>query len=425
MAYREITALLGGWPGFELVDVQREEPTPERPTARIVLTLQPLPGHPKTCSRCGQAVTAVHDVTPRDVRDLPILDAETWLVLPRARVDCPRCGPTVEAVPWLDRYQRMTTRLAEAIARLAQVLAIKHVAAWYAVGWDTVKQIDQRALARRLGPVDRVDLSGVRIIALDEFAVHRGHRYATIVADPLTRRVLWVGRGRADEDVQAFFALLGPAGCARLEAVVMDMSPAFARVVRAACPQAAIVYDRYHIIAHYGQQVVDRVRVTEMNRVGHALPRGDPGRQRRIAARRVFWSARWLLLRRRASLTRPGERVRLRELLQANRALFVAYVLKEDLAQLWRYRAPWAARRFWRDWYRRALASGLAPLIRFARQLDARIDGVINHCRYPLNTGFLEGMMNKIKVLKRVAYGYRDDEYFFLKIRAAFPGIPG
>jgi transposase len=421
MAYHEITALLGGWPGFELVDVKREESTPERPTARIVLTLQPVPDQPKTCSRCGQAVSAVHDVSPREVRDLPILDAETWLVLPRARVLCPRCGPTVEAVPWLDRYQRMTTRLAEAIARLAQELSITQVAQWYAVSWDTVKQIDRRALERRLGPVD---LRGVRVIALDEFALHRGHRYATVIADPFTKRVLWVGPGRGEADLQAFFDLLGPAGCARIEAVVMDMSLPFLRAVRTACPQAAIVYDRFHIIAQYGQQVIDRVRVDEMNRVGRALPRGNPGRHRRVAERRVFWGARWLLLRNRAHLTRPGERVRLRELLRANRALFVAYVLKEDLAQLWRYRAPWAARRFWRAWYRRAHASGLAPLIRFAQHLDARIDGIINHCRYPLNTGFLEGMTNKIKVLKRIAYGYRDDAYFFLKIRAAFPGIP-
>src|SRR5688500_6150669 len=151
MAYDEITALLGGWPGVELVGVQRELPTPARPTPRIVLTLDPIPGYPRTCSRCGAAVTAIHDLTPREVRDLPILDAETWLVLPRARLRCPHCGPTVEAVPWLDRYQRMTTRLAEAIARLCQALSIRHVAQWFGVHWSVVKRIDQRALIARLG----------------------------------------------------------------------------------------------------------------------------------------------------------------------------------------------------------------------------------------------------------------------------------
>jgi transposase len=312
--------------------------------------------------------------------------------------------------------------LAEAIARLARVLPIKQVAQLYRVGWDTVKQIDHRALAQEIGPVD---LRDIRIVAMDEFALHRGQRYATVVADPFTKRVLWVGRGRSSEDVSPFFELLGPEGCSRLEAVVADMSPAFTKAIKVYCPQAAIVYDLFHVIAQYGRAVIDRVRVNEMNQVGRALPRGDPRRLQRTAERRVFWSARWLLLRNSDNLERPGDRVRLRELLRANKALFIVYVLKDDLKQLWRFRYPAAARRFWRAWYRRALASRLQPLIRFARHLESQIEGIINHCNYPLNNGFLEGVMNKIKVLKRIAYGYRDDDYFFLKIRAAFPGIPG
>jgi len=417
MAYEEITALLGGWPGFELIGVQREEPSPARPTPRIVLTLRAVPEHPKACSRCGATTLAVHDVTPREVRDLPILEAETWLVLPRARVLCPRCGPTVEAVPWLDRYARMTTRLAEAIARLARVLPIKHVAGWFRVSWDTVKQIDQRALERRLGPVD---LRELRVVAIDEFALHRGHRYATIAVDPITKRVLWVGRGRARADLRAFFALLGPEGCARLEAVVLDMSTAFTEEVRACCPRVQIVYDLFHVVAKYGREVVDRVRVDETNRLGRARGRSRP----RAARRRVIKGTRWLLLRNRENVTRPADRVRLREVLRANRALFTVYVLKDDLKQLWRYRYPAAARRFWREWYRRARTSRIPALVAFATHLALRIEGVMSHCHYPLHTGLLEGINNRIKVLKRMAYGYRDEAYFFLKIRAAFPGIP-
>jgi transposase len=419
MAYEEMTTLLGGWPGFELVGMRREGATPHRPLPRIVLTLQAVAGQPRRCSRCGQIVGEVHDVTPREIRDLPILDAETWLIVPRARLKCPRCGPTVEAVPWLDRYQRMTRRLAESIAQLCVVLPIKHVAAWFRIGWDTVKQIDQRALAARLGPLD---LRGLRVVAIDEFALRRGHRYATIVVDPTTKRVLWVGRGRGREDLRAFFTLLGPEGCATLEAVVMDMSPAYLGEVRAHCPQAVVVYDLFHVVAKYGREVIDRVRVDEANRLARAAGPNDPQTR---AQRRVIKGTRWLLLRNREHLTSRADRVRLRELLQANRALFTVYVLKDDLKQLWRFRYPAAARRFWHHWYRRALASRLPPLITFARNLAQRIDGIISHCRYPLHTGLLEGINNKIKVLKRMAYGFRDDAYFFLKIRAAFPGIPG
>ena len=420
MAYDEITALLGGWEGFQLTRVQREPTSDSDPVPRIVLELQPVPNYPKRCSRCGEVVVEIHDVSERRVRDLPILEAETWLVFSRARLECPRCGPTVEAVPWLDRYQRITTRLAAAIARLAQVLPIKHVAAWFGVGWETVKQIDRRALAARLGPVA---LDGVRVLALDEFALHRGQCYATVAADARTRRVLWVGAGRDREAVRAFFTLLGPARCVAIEAVVMDMSAAFAAEVRAACPGAAIVYDRFHVQAGYNREVVDRVRVDETNRLGRALPRGDRGRVARVAERRELRGSRWLLLTNAPGLPR-ADRVRLYELLAANLALFTVYVLKEDLQRLWTYKYPGAARRCWADWHARARESDLPALVRFAEHLATRIDGVLNHCRYPLNTGFLEGINNKIKVLKRMAYGFRDHEYFFLKIRAAFPGIP-
>lgn len=418
MAYEEITALLGGWEGFELVGVRREPASANQPVPQIVLELRPVPTHPKRCSRCGELVGEIHDVAQRRVRDLPILDAETWLVFPRARLQCPRCGPTVEAVPWLDRYQRMTTRLAEAIARLAQVLPIKHVAEWFGIGWETVKQIDQRALTARLGPVDLTD---VRVIAIDEFAIQRGHRYATVVVESPTKRVLWVGRGRGREDLRAFFTLLGPEGCARLDAVVMDMSTAYFEEVRAHCPHVTIVYDLFHVVAKYGREVIDRVRVDETNRIARAAGPNDPKTR---ARRRVIKGTRWLLLRNRENLTNPADRVRLRELLQANRALFVVYVLKDDLKQLWRFRYPNAAHRFWRQWYRRAVASRIPALMAFARNLAVRVDGIISHCRYPLHTGLLEGINNKIKVLKRMAYGFRDDAYFFLKIRAAFPGIP-
>ena len=421
MAYEEITALLGGWPGFVLVGVTREPaPAPDRP-ARIVLDLAPAPDAVRHCSRCGEAVAAVHEVTPRLVRDLPILDADTWLRVPRARLACPRCGPPVEQVPWLDRYARMTTRFAESVARLCQVLPIKHVAEWFRLGWDTVRQIDARSLAARLGPVTAASLAGVRTVALDEFALHRGQRYATVALEPETRRVLWVGLGRSRADVRPFFELLGPEGRAGLEAVVMDMNGAFETEVRAQCPHAAIVYDLFHVVAKYGAEVIDRVRVDETNRISRAAP-DNP---RTTAARRVMKGTRWLLLRNRENLRRPADRVRLRELLATNQTLFTVYVLKDDLKRLWEYRYPGAARRFWADWYRRALESGIPALVRFARRLEPYLPGILAHCRWPLHTSVLEGVNNKIKVLKRMAYGYRDDDYFFLKIRAAFPGIPG
>jgi transposase len=116
--------------------------------------------------------------------------------------------------------------------------------------------------------------------------------------------------------------------------------------------------------------------------------------------------------------------VRLKELLEANEKLATVYVLKDDLKHLWDYKYPGAARKFWNGWYRRAAESGIEPLVKFAKALEQRIEGILAHCRYPLHTSVIEGINNKIKVIKRMAYGFRDDEYFFLRIRAAFPGIP-
>jgi len=203
-------------------------------------------------------------------------------------------------VPWLDRYQRMTTRLAEKIARLAQVLPVKQVAAWFGVGWDTVKQIDQRALTLRLGaPEDHLD--GLRQLAIDDFAIRRGHQYASVVLDLDRKRVVWIARGRDQEALRGFFTARGPARGAALEAVAVDMWKPYAAELRTHGPQAALVYDR---------------------------------------------------------------------------ALFIVYVLKDDLKRLWQYRSRAAAVRFWKDWRRRAVRSTAATTIsssapsRWARVAD-------------------------------------------------------
>ena len=374
------------------------------------IELRPDPDRRKTCSGCGAVVADVHDVSERWVRDLPVFGMPTHLLVHRCRLECPRCGPKLEEVAWLGRYARMTRRLAESVAMLCRVLPIKHVAQFFALGWDAVKAIDRAHLEATLGPVD---LAGVRVIIMDEFALHKGHRYATVVVEPARKRVLWVGRGRSRVDVRPFFTLLGPDGCRSLEAVGMDMHAAYELEVREHCPQAAIVYDLFHVIAKYSREVIDRVRVDEANRLRQAPQH-----------RRVVKGARWLLLRNPDRLS-ESDQVRLDELLAANQTLFAVYVLKDDLKRLWRYRHPGYARRFLEGWYQRAMTTSIDPLRTFAHNLRSYFDGIISHCRWPLSTALLEGINNRIKVIKRMAYGFRDDTYFFLKIRAAFPGIPG
>ena len=407
----ELIGRLGVWEGYQVARAQRYEAGDTGGRPRVWVVLAPVPGRLMTCDGCGRRVAAVHDVSERVVRDLPLFDAETFIRMPRRRVNCPRCGPKVERLPWLHRYARVTRRLADSVVRLCQQLPIKHVAAFYGLGWDTVKDLDKGALEARLGPPD---LDGLEVLAMDEFAIQKGHRYATVIIEPRRKQVLWVGRGRDREAVRAFFALLGTERAASIRAVAMDMHAAFYLEVQAHCPNAEIVFDLFHVVAKYGREVIDRVRVDEANRLRHNK-----------RARKVIKSSRWLLLRNRSNVTKPKDRVRLTELLNANRAICKAYLMRDELKHLWTYRAEGWARRGWADWYYRAVRSRIPPLVAFAKKLAVHAHGIVAHARWPLHTSLLEGINNKIKVIKRMAYGLRDDAYFFLKIRGAFPGSSG
>lgn len=124
------------------------------------------------------------------------------------RLLCPRCGPKLEKLSWLEPYARVTMRLANSAARLCKLMSVRHLAQFYGLAWTTVKRIDKHHLERELGPVD---LQAVRV-AIDEFAIHKSHRYATVIVEPYRKQVLWVGLVRGRADIRPFFELLPPAG---------------------------------------------------------------------------------------------------------------------------------------------------------------------------------------------------------------------
>jgi transposase len=405
VAQEQFISQLGGWEGYEVVGNWKEWRAGQ---SWCVVKLEPVRGQARCCSGCGGRTQAIHDLQARRVRDLPVFEHRIELIVPRVRVACDRCGPKLERLSWLTAYARVTVRLAHSVAQLCKVASIMHVARYFDLDWKTVKRIDWHSLERALGPVD---LDGLSVIAMDEFAIQKGHRYATVIVEPTRKRVLWIGRGRGREDIRPFFLALGSQRCAQLRAAVMDMNAGYELEVKLHCPNAAIVFDLFHVIAKYGREVIDRVRVDRANEL--RAQRGE---------RRLVKSARWLLLKNRNSLT-PGQDVELEELLAANHALFVVYVLRDALKDLWSYRHLGYAARAWRSWYRKALRSRIKPLLHFAKKLKPYLAGILAHCRYPIGTNLVEGINNKIKVIKRMAYGFRDDAYFFLKIRAAFPGV--
>lgn len=358
------------------------------------------------CS-CGKELKRYYDFQERLVRDLsfgPFF--RTWLVFYQFRVQCPDCGVKTETLDWLEPRARYTKRLATAVAiSCREIRSLSAIGKQFELDWKTVKEIDKKALLEELPPVGETEAT---VLAVDEFSIKKKHKYGTTVIDALEPKVIYVGEERKEETLTVFYEAMGEKRCEQVEAVAMDMWRPFENATRQYCPNAKIVYDPFHIIKNYGSQVVDRVRIDEAKKAS------EDGKD-------IFKGTKYLLLKNKENLSEErNEPARLQELLKLNRKLTTVYVLKDDLKRLWTYKREYWAKRFFDQWYRRAIYSKIEPLKKFARSLKAHLHGILAHCKYPIHTGTLEGINNKIKVIKRVAFGFRDLSYFFLKIRGAF-----
>lgn len=389
------------WKGFTVSSYTQTD------TNTLTIALTPDRRCAPVCSGCGQSTWRIHDSVRRRIRERDLFHYRVWLDVLIRRVRCPHCGNKREAIPWIAGRKQLTSGMVSHVELLSQLLPIKHVAEHTGLHWHTVKAIDHARLKREVKPAD---LSKVMHLVMDEFALFKGHRYASVAICADSQQVLWVGEGRSREAVRPFFEWMGKEACQRIKAVAMDMNTAMDLEVQANCPNAKVVYDLFHVVAKFGREVVDRVRVDQANQLRH-----DP------AGRRVIKRSRWLLLRNPGNLT-DEQQVHLNDLLEANQPLTITYLLKNQLKELWYAPSEKEAQKRWREWYLMAIESGIKPLITFANRLKGYLHGIIASAKYRLNTSVLEGMNNRIKVIKRMAYGYRNSDYFFLKIKAAFPG---
>jgi transposase len=176
------------------------------------------------CSGCGNACSRVHETYWRAIRDMPMLGDPVWLQVQFRRLNCGACGTCTERVPWADRHARVTLRLARFVGLWCEKLPAAHVCKLSGLHWETVRKIDRQRLEGKLAALP--EAQPTRLV-MDEFALFKGHRYATVVLDADSRQVLWVGEGRSHEALRVFFEWLGPARCADIVAVAMDMNTGF------------------------------------------------------------------------------------------------------------------------------------------------------------------------------------------------------
>jgi transposase len=353
------------------------------------------------CSQCGDEDVWVRGHQQRTFRTIPIGGRATFVTLEVARVWCPVCDHVRQVkIGFADPKKRYTRCFERYALELSRHMTIKDVAEHLQVSWDTIKDIQARNLQRRFG---KPKLHKLREIAIDEIAVGKGHHYVTVVLNLRSGAVVFVGDGKGVEALEIFWKRLRRAR-AKIQAVATDMSAAYIRAVRDNVPRAVHVFDHFHVVKLFNDKL-------------SALRRELYHQASSQAERQILKGTRWLLLKNPENLDATRDEVqRLEEALRLNRPLATAYYLKEDLRQIWSQPDRRTARRVLRDWIARARASGIRLLVQFAATLEEHQEGILNYYRYRISTGPLEGTNNKIQLMKRQAYGFRDPAFFKLKI---------
>ena len=343
-----------------------------------------------------------YDRKTRRVRDLSCGDTRVLLEIEIRRLDCRRCGKVKrERLDFLSDNPFYTKRFAYYVGRRCATGTIKDVAKELHLDWDSVKTLEKQYMRAQLA---KVGTPGPQAIGIDEISIRKGHTYRIVVSDLIRKRPIWFGgEDRSEASMALFYEWLGKKKSVRVRLAVRDMWEPFRNATTAAAPQAAILFDKFHIMAHLGK-ALDTVRKAEYARLS--------GKDRRFIK-----GQKYTLLSRRENLSTEG-RQSLKTLLAANKRLNTAYLLKESFGQLWDYEREGWARRFFENWRASLKWQRLKPYEKFAEMIDRHWDGIAAYCKpeNKVSLGFVEGFNNKIRVIQRRAYGLRDEEYLRLKI---------
>jgi len=294
-----------------------------------------------------------------------------------------------------------TKRFAFYVGKRCRSATIKDVAEELHLDWDTVKSLEKQYMATQLAKAGK---PRPEVIGIDEISVRKGHTYRIVVSDLISGRPIWFGgEDRSEASMRQFYDWLGPRKSARIRLAVMDMWKPFRNATQAQAPQAAILFDKFHIMRHLGE-ALDAVRKAEYRRLSDKQ-------------RRYIKGQKYTLLSHRENLSLQG-RASLKVLLAANKRLNTAYLLKESFGQLWDYEREGWARKFFDNWRASLKWQRLKPYEKFAQMIDRHWDGIAAYCKpeNKVSLGFVEGLNNKIRVLQRRAYGLRDEEYLRLKV---------
>lgn len=386
------------------------------PGFRVLRKLKGIFGDPKArvitlkrrrkktvCGTCGKSCRSFYDQETRRVRDLSCGELRIYLEFPIRRVNCPNCHAVKqERLDFLATNTRYTRRLAFDAGRRCARSSIKDIARELHLGWHVIKGLELEYMQEQ---VDRTGSPKPVRVGIDEVSIAKGQTYRITVSDLDRKRPIWFGgKDRSAASMDGFFTWLGLKKSQGIKLAVMDMWEPFRQSTEKNAPQAAILYDKFHVLMHLSE-ALDEVRRSEYQRLE---AKGD---------RRFIKGQRYNLLSHWANLKYRGRQA-LKLLFAANKRLNVAYFLKESFGQLWDYQRAGCALSFFLNWWDALRWQRLKPYEKFAEMIIGHWAGIAAYCRpeNKVSLGFVEGINNKIRVIQRRAYGLRDEEYLRLKV---------
>lgn len=353
------------------------------------------------CPACGSTRVHVAERFRRWWRTVPIGAKAVWIEMDVPKLDCQQCGAKRRVhLGFAEPMRRHTRSFERLVMELLQYMTPQDISIHLGISWDLANDIQKRRLGKRFA---RPKLKKLKRIAIDEIHLGKQHRFITLVLDLDRGAVVHVGKGKGADALEPFWRRL-KSSRAKIQAVATDMSPAYIAAVMKNLPKARLVFDRFHVTKLFNE------KLTQLRR--ELYREATDGLEKD-----VLKGIRWLLLKNPENLDEEkNEAERLEEALSLNRPLSIAYYLKDELRQLWEQPNYHAASRFLTSWCRRAEASGIQVLMKFAKTLRGHRRGLLAWYIHPISTGPLEGVNNKIKLMQRRGYGYRDLELFKLRI---------
>lgn len=346
----------------------------------------------RVCGCCGQTgrQLEIHDRRLKRWRHLDLAANRCVIECELRRLRCLDCGVHLEAVPWARPGAHHTRDFEDVVAWLAQQMAKSPITRLLRIGWDTVGTIVERVVADRL---DRHRLDRLVAIGVDEISYRRGQRYLTTVVDHGTGGIVWASPGRNAQTLQAFFDLLGDRK-QTIKAVSIDMSGGYQQAINHSIPHADICFDPFHVV-RLAQRAVDQVRRDEWNAHDRSHTR----------AGKWIKGTRWSLLKSPEKQT-IDQLAKLGEVQQANKPLYRAFLLKEELRLLYHLDDPSLAPEHLDAWLTWASRSRLEPFTRLARTIRRYQAGILNAIRLGLDNGRLEGLNSRIRLISHRSFGF-------------------